>query len=402
MSVAEIVKEMYPEDLFHYASKLTEGEVKVLQRLRAEIKERIEPNLIEWYETAHLPRTEILTAYGNARIMDDPALFEGRDNDWETSQVFNFFRYFELARVDLSLATFFTVHGGLGYTTILLGGNEEQKEKYARKAQRFEAQTCFALTEPDHGSDIASGLATTAERKGDKWILNGEKRWIGGAKTADFLPVFARDVEDGKIKCFIVQGGAPGLSIENVPNKMALRLVNNGHITLNNVEVPDEDRLPYINGFKDVNRIFVRSRADVAYIAAGITAGAYNAALELTTDREQFGRKLAGFQLVQEKLARMQMNVVATMGYAMRMGEIMESGEEIMLNSALAKLHNALRMRETVALAREVCGGNGITYDTKVARFFTDAEAVYTYEGTHEINALIVGREITGGISAFV
>lgn len=402
MSVTEMIKGMYPEDLFAYASKLTEGEIRILQHLRKELHERVEPVLVENYETAGLPREEILGAFAAARIMDHPDLFEGRDNDWETSQVFNFFRYFEMARYDASVATFFTVHGGLGYNTLLLGGSDEQKEKYARKVQRFEAQTCFALTEPDHGSDIASGLATTAERRGDKWILNGEKRWIGGAKTADFIPVFARDTEDGKIKCFIVQGGSPGLSVRNVENKIGLRIVNNGHITLKNVEVPEADRLPHINGFKDVNRIFIRTRADVAHIATGVTAGAFNAALELTTTREQFGRKLAGFQLVQEKLSRMQANVVANMSYSIRLAELQEEGNEIMLNSALSKMHNALTMRETVALAREVCGGNGITYDTKVARFFTDAEPIYTYEGTHEINALIVGREITGGIGAFV
>ncbi|MGT2666486.1 acyl-CoA dehydrogenase FadE [Streptococcus rifensis] len=402
MSVAEIVKEMYPEDLFAYASKLTEGEVRVLQNLRKELHERVEPLLIDSYETAALPREEILGAFAAARIMDHPDLFEGREDKWKASELYNLFLYLEMARFDASVATFFTVHGGLGYNTILLGGSPEQIEKYGTLVRTFQGQTCFALTEPDHGSDIASGLATTAERRGDKWILNGEKRWIGGAKTADFIPVFARDTEDGKIKCFMVQGGSPGLSVENVEHKIALRLVNNGHITLKDVEVDDADRLVNINGFKDVNRIFVRTRADVAYIAMGIAAGAFNAALDLTTTREQFGRKLAGFQLVQEKLSRMQANVVATIAYSARLAELQEEGQEVMLNSALSKLHNALRMRETVALAREVCGGNGITTETKVARFFTDAEAIYTYEGTHEINALIVGREITGGIGAFV
>ncbi|HEL1586103.1 TPA: acyl-CoA dehydrogenase family protein [Streptococcus suis] len=401
MSVKELAKELYPEDLFGYAEKLTEGELKVLKHLRQEMETRIRPVLIDSYEKALLPREEILGAFAAAKIMTHPDLFVGREGSWKAGELYNAFLYLEMARFDPSVATFYTVHGGLGYNTILIGGSPEQIERFGTPVRNFEAQTCFALTEPDHGSDIAGGLATTAERKGDVWVLNGEKRWIGGAKTADFIPVFARDVESKKIKCFMVKKGSPGLSVENVEHKISLRLVNNGHITLKDVEVHEDDRLVNINGYGDVAKIFVRTRADVAYIAMGTAAGAFNAALRLTTTREQFGRKLGGFQLVQEKLARMQANVQASIAYSARIAEIQESGTEEMLNSSLAKLHNSLRMRETVALAREVCGGNGITYETEVARFFTDAEAIYTYEGTHEINAMIVARELTG-IGAFI
>ncbi|HEL2574997.1 TPA: acyl-CoA dehydrogenase family protein [Streptococcus suis] len=401
MSVKELARELYPEDLFGYAEKLTEGELKVLKHLRQELEARVRPVLIDSYEKALLPREEILGAFAAAKIMTHPDLFVGREGSWKAGELYNAFLYLEMARFDPSVATFYTVHGGLGYNTILIGGSQEQIERFGTPVRNFEAQTCFGLTEPDHGSDIAGGLATTAERKGDVWVLNGEKRWIGGAKTADFIPIFARDVETKKIKCFMVKQGSPGLSVENVEHKISLRIVNNGHITLKDVEVPEADRLVNINGYGDVAKIFVRTRADVAYIAMGTAAGAFNAALRLTTTREQFGRKLGGFQLVQEKLARMQANVQAAIAYSARIAEIQESGTEEMLNSSLAKLHNSLRMRETVALAREVCGGNGITYETEVARFFTDAEAIYTYEGTHEINAMIVARELTG-IGAFV
>lgn len=396
-----IEKRLYPEDIFNFHGKLTDGELNVLKKLREELEERVRPVLTESYEKAYLPKEEIMAAFTNAQIMTHPDLFEGRENEWKPREIYNAFLYLELARFDPSVATFYTVHGGLGYNTILIGGSEEQKERFARPVRDFQAQTCFALTEPDHGSDIAGGLATTAVRKGDVWVLNGEKRWIGGAKTADFIPVFARDVETKKIKCFMVKKGTPGLAVEDIQNKMSLRIVNNGHITLTDVEVKEEDRLVNINGYGDVAKIFIRTRADVAHIAMGTAAGAYNAALELTTTRDQFDRKVAGFQLVQEKLARMQANVQAAIAYSVRIAELQDEGEMEMLNSSLAKMHNSLRMRETVALAREVCGGNGITYDTQVARFFTDAEAIYTYEGTHEINALLVARELTG-IGAFV
>ncbi|NLJ17621.1 acyl-CoA dehydrogenase family protein [Globicatella sulfidifaciens] len=400
-SVEELAKLLYPEDVYNEAAALTLGELKVLQHLRMELEERVRPILIKCYEKAQLPRQEILTAFRNARIMDHPSLFEGRDEKWRVREIYNAFLYLEMARFDPSVATFFTVHGGLGYNTILIGANKAQRERYGTAIREFTAQTCFGLTEPDHGSDIAGGLATTAEKVGDEWILNGEKRWIGGAKTADFIPIFARDTETKKIKCFIVPGDAPGLSVEDIQHKIGLRLVNNGHITLKDVKVPDADRLEHINGYGDVAKIFIHTRTDVAHIAMGTAAGAFNAALKLTTTREQFGRKLASFQLVQEKLARMQANVVAAISYSTRVANLQEKGIHEMKNSSLAKMHNALVMRETVALAREVCGGNGITYETEVARFFTDAEAIYTYEGTHEINAMIVARELTG-IGAFV
>ena len=395
------VDHMYTEDVFKYSSKLSDGEKKVLAHLREQLEEKIRPHLIDATENAYLPRDVILDVFSTVRIMDHPDLFEGRDNKWRTSEIYNAFLYLELARFDPSVATFFTVHGGLGYNTVLIGGSEEQIERFGSKFKTFEWQTCFGLTEPDHGSDIAGGLATTAERRGDKWIINGEKRWIGGAKTADYIPIFARDVETKEIKCFMVKGGSEGLEVEDIKHKISLRIVNNGHITLNDVEVPEADRLENINGYGDVAKIFVHTRTDVAHIAMGTAAGAFNAALALTTTREQFGRPVASYQLVQDKLSTMQANVVAAIGYSVRVAELQEAGEEQMMYSSMAKVHNAKRMRETVALAREVCGGNGITLESDVARFFVDAESIYTYEGTHEINSLLIGRQLTGK-SAFV
>ncbi|MBG9980524.1 acyl-CoA dehydrogenase family protein [Facklamia sp. DSM 111018] len=400
MTKEQIVRELYPEDVYRYADKLTQGEAEVLYEVRQIIEKEIRPVINEYWEKAEFP-FEAFYKLADAGIMNSPKLFEGRDDKLKASQIYNAFLYYELASFDTSIATFYTVHGGLGYNTILLGGSEEQIEEFGTKVRNFEWQTCFALTEPDHGSDIAGGLATTAERKGDKWILNGEKRWIGGADSADIVPVFARDVEDGKIKCFIVRKGAPGYKADPVQQKISLRCVQNGHITMENVEVPDVDRLPNINGFKDVARILIHTRADVAHIATGVTGGAYKAALKYTTERDQFDRKVAGFQLVQEKLSRMLANTTTAISFSVRIAELMEAGEYEMFNSSLAKMSNSLRMRETVALARETCGGNGITLETDVARFFADAEAVYTYEGSHEVNALIVGREITG-MGAFV
>ncbi|WP_423776744.1 acyl-CoA dehydrogenase family protein [Atopococcus tabaci] len=397
---AEILKELYPEDLFGYSHELTDGEVEVLRELRTALEKHLRPVVNEYYEKGVFPFDEFYKVVNDINFMGDDRLFEGRENKLKTSELFNMFLYLELARFDASVATFYTVHGGLCLNTILVGGTEEQINEIVPKLRSFEYQGCFALTEPDHGSDIAGGLATSARREGDKWILNGEKRWIGGADTADIIPVFARDTEDNKIKCFIVRKGTPGYKAEVIQEKGSLRMIHNNHITLENVEVPETDRLPNIRGFKSVNDILTFTRADIAHLAMGVTAGSFAAAHKYVTQREQFNKKLASFQLVQEKLVRMQSNVVANLAYSVQISKMQEEGNQLMTNSALAKMHNSLNMRETVALGREICGGNGITLDADVIRFFLDAEAVYTYEGTHEINALIVGRAITG-IGAF-
>lgn len=385
----------YPTDLYDYASGLTDGELTVLKELRETLETKVRPVINENWEKAEFPY-EAFEEVAKVRIMDHPLLFEGREEKRKTSELFNVFRYFELAKLDASIATYYTVHGGLFYATLLQGGSEEQILRWAEKTASFEIRGCFGLTEPDHGSDIAGGLATTARKDGDSWILNGEKRWIGGASTADEIAIFARSEEDGQVKAFFVPGDAEGLSVENIKGKVSLRMVQNGHITLENVKVDDSRRLENVNSFKDVANILRTTRADISHLATGLAAGAFEAALRYVKQREQFGKNLGSFQLVQEKLAIMQANVTANLGYSVRLAQMQEKGNYREVNSSMAKMHNALRMRETVALAREVAGGNGITLETDVARFFSDAEAIYSYEGTHEVNALIIGRFLTG------
>lgn len=394
------LKSFYPTDLYEYSSDLTEGEIAVLKELRESLEKNARPTLIEYTEKAEFP-FHAWNELTKVRFMDDPRLFEGRDNDLKPSELYNVFRYFELAKMDPSFATLYTVHGGLFYATLLYGGTEEQIQRWAPKVKSFENLTCFGLTEPLHGSDIAGGLSTSARKEGDTWILNGEKRWIGGAKNADEIAIFARDEADGKVKAFVVPGDSEGLTVENIKNKISLRMVPNGHITLKDVKVTEDRRLQNVNSFKDVAGILRTTRADISHLATGLAAGAFEAALRYVKQREQFGKNLGSFQLVQEKLSIMQANVTACLAYSVRLAQMQEKGNYVEVNSSMAKMHNALRMRETVALAREVVGGNGITLDTDVARFFVDAEAIYSYEGTHEINALIVGRHLTGQ-SAFV
>jgi glutaryl-CoA dehydrogenase len=325
---------------------------------------------------------------------------EGVDASEAASSMFSGFRNYVLARTDVSVATLYNAQSGLFRSAVALGGSPAQAADLDPRIASFELRGAFALTEPDHGSDIARGLATTARRDGDAWILDGEKRWIGGAAASDVLAVFARDVDDDAVKAFLVPTDAPGVSIEAIDGKVSLRPMQNAVIRLDGVRVAEDSRLQNVNGWRDVARILRAMRSDVAWIATGLQAGALEAAVRYVRERRQFGRPLAGFQLVQEKVARMLGNATSSLGLVVQLSLRQDGGERADENSAHAKMQTARLARETVALAREVVGGNGILLEHGVARFFADAEAVYSYEGTHEINSLIVGRAVTGS-SAF-
>jgi glutaryl-CoA dehydrogenase len=307
----------------------------------------------------------------------------------------------ELARVDSSIATFMGVHGGLAMGSIFLCGSEEQKRRWLPAMARLEKIGAFALTEPEVGSGVAGGLTTTARRDGDVWVLNGQKKWIGNATFADHVIVWARDVDGGQVKGFVVHKGAEGFAPAKIHDKIALRVVQNALITLDNVRVPEEDRLQLAESFRDTARVLRLTRAGVAWMATGCARGAYEYALSYARERLQFGRPIASFQLVQDLLVKMLSNVTASACMCMRLSQLQQEGKAKDHHSAMAKAFCTVRMRETVGYARELLGGNGILLEHQVGRFVADAEAIYSYEGTREMNTLIVGRAITG-LSAFV
>lgn len=382
-------------DYYDAESLLTEDERRVLSRLRSFLDEKARPLLAEHWERGEFP--EVLARPLIDLDLMEPAELVGLGSEGGPARgIYQGFRIFELARTDASLATWYTAQAGLFRTAIRVGASEAQQAKWMPKVIDFSLKGVFSLTEPESGSDIAGGLSTTARRDGDSWIIDGAKRWIGGAATADVLAVFARDVADGQVKAFLVDREAAGVTLEKIRGKTALRMMQNAHITLEGVRVPESMRLHNVNSFRDVAAMLRAMRSDVAWIAAGIQAGAFEAALRYVTERHQFGRPLGSFQLVQEKLARMLGNVTSSLSLVVRLTEQQAKGIYRDQDSALAKMQTSLLMRETVALAREVVGGNGITLESDVARFHADAEAVYSYEGTHEINALIVGRALTG------
>jgi len=307
----------------------------------------------------------------------------------------------ELARSDPSISTFMGVHSGLAMGSIYLCGSEEQKQRWLPPMARMEKIGAFGLTEPDVGSGAAGGLTTTARREGDTWVLNGEKKWIGNATFADYIIIWARDVSDKQVKGFVVERGTPGLSTTKMRDKIALRVVQNAYITLEDVRVPESSRLQKASSFKQTAAVLRLTRAGVAWQAVGCARGAYEHALAYAKEREQFGRPIAGFQLVQDLLVRMLANITASACMCARLAQLQAAGAAGDEHSALAKVFCTVRMRETVGYARELLGGNGILLEHQVGRFVADAEAIYSYEGTREINTLVVGRAITG-LSAFV
>ena len=385
-------------DVYGFSNRLTAAEQTALGELRQTLDEQVYPYLNDAWHEDRFPE-EIIEPLELLSLMDPPALNEAGE---PVRELFESMRTFELARCDTNVATFFNAQAGLFRTAVKQGGSAEQVAELDPKIVNYELQGVFALTEPDNGSDVAKGLQTSATQNSDgTWTINGAKRWIGGAFRADVICTFARDTADNQVKAFLVPREAEGVTLAKIERKASLRIMQNADITYTDVQVDDAARLKNINSFRDVASCLRLMRSDVSWIAAGAMAGAYEAAVRYTTKREQFGKPIAGFQLIQEKLATMLANVTASVAMAVQLSEQQAAGVYKDENSALAKMFTASKLRETVALAREVCGGNGITLDTDVARFHADAEAVYSYEGTHEINALIVGRAITGQ-SAFV
>ncbi|ELJ9331764.1 acyl-CoA dehydrogenase family protein [Staphylococcus pseudintermedius] len=395
------LKQLYPEDILSIAKGLTDGEVALLQQLNDLLESKYRQDINQHWVDATVPE-DYFQDIGNLNYFTNPLLYQGREEAKTPSQLFQFFMSYTIARFDVSLATLLGVHQGLGHNTFLFGGSSEQVAKYVPKLQSHELRTCFALTEPNHGSDVAGGLETVAERHGDEWVIKGAKKWIGGAHVSDVIPVFAVNKETGQPHCFVVKPDQEGVEIEVLQHKIALRIVPNAEIRLNHVKVKEADRLQNITSFKDIAKILYSTRAGVAYMATGALAGTLRATLGYVKERQQFGKSISQYQLIQEKLAMIQGNLTHAMAMSAQLARMQENGEYDEVATSTAKMMNALRLRESVAMGRGITGGNGILAgEHDIARFFSDAEAIYTYEGTHEMNALVIGRALTG-VSAFV
>jgi glutaryl-CoA dehydrogenase len=385
-------------DFYDVYETLSAEELATVKKVRAFLESKVAPIITKYWADDAFP-FELLPGFKELNIGGLGMEGEGLPGG---SLALLGFVMMEMARIDPSIATFFGVHTGLSMGSIYIDGSEEQKKKWLPPMARLEKIGCFGLTEPLVGSGTAGGLTTTAKREGDTWILNGEKKWIGNSTWCDVSIIWARDLADNQVKGFIVENKTtPGFSVEKIEHKIALKVVQNGHITLNNVRVPEANRLQGGNSFKDTARVLKITRYAVAWMATGCAMGAYEAALQYAQTRLQFGKPIGSFQMVQDLLAKMIQNITASQTLITRMAQLHVEGKLSDAHAALAKAFATAKCRETVGWARELLGGNGISSDYKVARFFTDAEALYSYEGTYQMQNLIIGKAVTG-FSAFV
>ncbi|MDQ2802113.1 MAG: acyl-CoA dehydrogenase family protein [Pseudomonadota bacterium] len=384
-------------DFYGFRQAVPAEEQAVLAKVRAFAEQHVAPIIEKHWADASFP-FEIIPKLRELGIAGGG--FEGYGCAGGSTLLAGFVNL-ELARVDPSIATFFGVHSGLAMGSIYICGSEEQKAQWLPAMARWEKLGAFGLTEPLVGSGASQGLTTTARAAGDVWILNGQKKWIGNATFSDFTIIWAKNVADEQVKGFIVEKDFSGFHAEKMEHKTALRVEQNALITLTDCRVPESHRLQNDATFRGTAEVLRMTRAQVAWQAVGCAMGAYEHAVAYAQQREQFGRPIAKFQLVQDLLVKMLGNITASLAMVYRLSQLQDADLMADEHASLAKAFCTVKMRESVGFARELLGGNGILLDHHVARFVADAEAIYSYEGTREMNTLIVGRAITG-FGAFV
>jgi glutaryl-CoA dehydrogenase len=382
-------------DYFLVADQLTTQERDYLRRTREFVDTEVLPVINGYWERAEIPwpLIEKMAALG---IVGDGIDGYGCP---PMSPIAVGLVHMELNRGDGSLGTFLGVQAGLAMQSIAMLGSEEQKHRWLPSMAALDKLGAFALTEPDHGSDSVA-LETTARRAGDEWVINGAKKWIGNGTLADIVVVWARDTDDRRVKGFLVEKGSPGYHPQRIDGKGSLRSVWQAEITLTDLHVPEENRLPGAQSFKDAGRVLAGTRNSVAWAALGHATAAYEIAATYAAQRVQFGKPLVSFQIVQDKLVKMLAEICSMQLYCLRLGRLIEEGRLTDTIAALAKMNNTRKARQVIAEARDLLGGNGILLDFHVMRHMADIEAIHTYEGTETIQTLIVGRDITG-VGAF-
>ncbi len=386
-------------DFLNMENFLMDEQKAVRDEAREFVQHEVLPNINPYWEKAEFPR-EIAMKLGKFSTPIIGGMIRGWDSAGLDPLAMGLLMY-ELAKGDGSIATFFGVHSGLAMGSIGLLGSNEQRERWLPAMSKLEKIGAFALTEPERGSN-AVDIQTTVRLDGDHYVINGAKRWIGNASIADIIIVWARD-EDGEFGGFVLENPqqTEGVTIRDIQGKIGKRAILNADITLENVRIPIANKLEKARSSRDMGKVLVLGRYGVAWEAAGAAAGAFELALEYAKQREQFGKPIASFQLIQQKLVEMATEVTLMQLLSFQLANAIAQGTFNEGMASMAKYNNARKARQVGLMAREIMGGNGLLIENHVARLLTDIEVIYTYEGTNEVQTLIVGRELTG-ISAFV
>jgi glutaryl-CoA dehydrogenase len=380
-----------PVDFLNVGGLLSEEEKEVRDRVRSFVDERVVPTAAGYWDRAEFP-FDLLPGLGELGVMGGTLGREYGCAGW--SNVAYGLAIAELARGSGSLSTFLHVQSGLAMTAIHELGSEEQKREWLPPMARCEKIGCFGLTEPEAGSDPGS-LATTAVARNGGYVLDGEKKWIGNASFADVAVIWAR-TEDGRIGGFLVEGDNPGYRAEVLPRKGSQRAAWQTHIRLEDCRIPEENRLPKAEGLGSTLSILTHSRYGVGWDGLGQATDCYETALAYAKEREQFGQPIASFQLVQQKLVMMLNEISLSQLLSVHIGRLKDQGTLDPPTVSMFKMNNVAKARQIAATARDVLGGNGVLLDYRVMEHMADIEGVYSYEGTHDVNTLIVGQAITG------
>ena len=380
-----------PVDFISVDRLLSEEERQVRDAVREFVDREVIPVAADHWDRAEFP-FDLLPGLGELGLMGGTYSEEYGCAGW--SNVAYGLGIAELARGSGSVSTFLHVQSGLAMAAIHELGSEEQKQRWLPEMARCEKIGCFGLTEPDAGSDPGS-LDTTAVEKDGGYVLNGEKKWIGNASFCDVAVIWAR-MEDGKLSCFLIEGDNPGFHTEVLPRKASQRAVWQTHITMKDCHVPKDARLPGAKGLGSTLTVLTHSRYGVGWDGLGQAMDCYEVALAYAKERTQFGSPIASFQLVQQKLVTMVNEISLSQLLSIHMGRLKDAGELDPATVSMFKMNNVSKARTTAALARVVLGGNGILLDYRVMEHMADIEGVYTYEGTNDVNTLIVGQAITG------
>lgn len=380
-----------PGDLMDLARKLPAAERERLRRIIEHTQSVVRPASIEAWNQERFA-AELLPGLGTLGM--------GELSVDGSSPLFQGLAHAALARADLSLSALIGIHNELIIGTITELGTAEQQHQWLPPLRRLDALGAFAMTEPEHGSDVAGGLETTATSTDDGWIISGSKRWVGAGTLADIALVWARDTSDQLVKCFLVPTDTPGYSARMIQHKTGLRIMHNADITLDTIRLPHSALLPGAQGFDAAQDLLQASRVWVGWQAVGAQQALLEIAREYSVNRHQFGSPLAGFQATQLALGRIAGNLAVSSGFMAQMCDLQAEGHLTLARSSLTKATLTRLARESAASARELLGGNGLLASHEAAKIAADIEAIYTYEGTHTINLLIAGRELTG-ISAF-